>query len=229
LLIIFLGPQGSGKTTQAILLKKRLEELGYRVTVTESIHYTLLLRIWHKLLISLTGRKIKYRFRSEGLVEEFVEPSLLARTFIIDFMINMVAAIISTLKLSILSIFYPVIIEHEGLTYNQLAYLCFIYRKLFSIKFLVSRYNILLRLLPKKKLIIVFDITNLNPVDLRVRYRERRSLSEPWYYVKYQAAIYKALASLEHQYAIFDASMAKVSLSNDILTFVLQNLKINSR
>jgi len=78
----------------------------------------------------------------------------------------------------------------------------------------------------KALLNLSLSITSLNPVDLRVRYHERKSLSEPWYYIRYQAAIYKALASLERQCAVFDASMAKVSLSNDILTFVLQSLKI---
>jgi thymidylate kinase len=222
MLIILLGPQGSGKTTQAVLLKRKLKELGYRVIITEGTHYTLLLRAWHRLLISLTGRKIKYKFRSNGLIEEFVEPSLLAHMFYIDFIINLASAIISRLKIFLLSIFYSIIIEHEGYIYNQLTYLCFIYRELFNIKFLIKRYQILLKLLPKKRLLILLDITNLKPIDLQVRYRKRRSLDEPWYYIRYQAAIYKALASLEHKYAIFDANTDESSLSNAIFSFILK-------
>ncbi len=101
MLIIFLGPCGSGKTTQAILLKRKLKILGrYRVAVTEGVHFTILLRIWYKLLIFLTRRRIRYRFRREGLVEEFVESSLLARMFRVDFVVNLVSAVISSLKIS---------------------------------------------------------------------------------------------------------------------------------
>jgi thymidylate kinase len=225
LLIIFLGPQGSGKTTQAILLKRKLKMLGYRVTVTESVHYTILLRMWHKLLMFLTRRRIRYRFRREGLVEEFVEPSLLARTFRVDFVVNLVSAVISSLKISLLSLLYPVVIEHEGFVYNQLAYLCFIYRKLFAMKFLMRSYQILLRLPPRKRLVIVLDVSNLKPGELYARYRRRGGLSEPWHYIRYQMVIYRVLASMEQRHALFDASMNMIELSNDIYTFIFQNLK----
>jgi thymidylate kinase len=225
LLIILLGPQASGKTTQAILLKKKLKELGCRVIVTEGIHYTLLLKAWHKLIILLTGRKIRYKFRSEDLIEEFIEPLLLAHIFPLDFIINLTSAIISSLKIFLLSIFYPTIIEHEGFIYNQLAYLCFIYRRLFDTKFLMKKYQVLLKLLPKDKLIILLDVTNLKPTDLRVRYSKRKSLSEPWYYIRYQAAVYKALASSEYRCAVFDANMDKYRLFDAIFAFVSQNLR----
>lgn len=225
MLIIFLGPQGSGKTTQAILLKGRLEMLGYRVAVTESVHYTILLRVWHKLLVFLTRRRIRYRFRREGLVEEFVEPSLLARMFRVDFVVNLISALISSLKISLLSLLYPVVIEHEGFVYNQLAYLCFIYRKLFTIKSLIRSYQILLRLPPRKRLVILLDVSNLKPSELYARYRRREGLSEPGYYIRYQMVIYRVLASIEQRHSSFDAGMNVIELSNDIYTFIFQNLK----
>jgi hypothetical protein len=225
MLIVLLGPQASGKTTQAMLLKKKFEKSGYRVLMTESIHYTILLRAWYKFLISISGRKIRYKFRDENLVEEFVEPYLLARTFPVDFIINMVSAIISSLKILLLSIFYPIIIEHEGFIYNQFAYLCFIYRKIFDIKFLLKKYKMFFKFLPKERLVVLLDITNLRPIDLQIRYCKRKSLSEPWYYIKYQAIIYRALALSEHCCAIFDASMDKFELFNAIFAFILQSLR----
>jgi len=232
LLVIFLGPQGSGKTTQAILLKRKLENEGYRVAVTESIHYTVLLRIWHKFLILLTRRKIKYRFRSKGLIEEFVEPSLLARMFKVDFIINLLSALFSFLKISLLLFLYPIVIEHEGYIYNHLAYLFFIYRKLFTINFVLRKYKVLLRLLPRKRLIILLDISSLEPSDLYIRYGKRGSLTEPWYYVKYQAAIYKALALAEPLKVMLDASIDRNLLADTAYKLVLQiyeGLSIKSR
>jgi len=227
LLVIFLGPQGSGKTTQAVILKRKLENEGYRIAITESVHYTVFLRIWHKFLMFLTRRKIKYRFRSEKLIEEFVEPSFLAHMFKIDFIINLISAIISALKIFLLSLFYQVVIEHEGFIYNHLAYLFFIYRKLFTVKFLLKKYQVFLRLLPKKRIVVILDTSNVKPIDLYKRYRKRGSLSEPWLYIKYQAIVYKTISSVEKNRAIYDASIDKHILANNILSFVLQNLELS--
>jgi thymidylate kinase len=227
LLVIFLGPQGSGKTTQAVILKRKLENEGYRIAITESVHYTVFLRIWHKFLMFLTRRKIKYRFRSEKLIEEFVEPSFLAHMFKIDFIVNMISAIISALKIFLLSLFYQVVIEHEGFIYNHLAYLFFIYRKLFTVKFLLKKYQVFLRLLPKKRIVVILDTSNVKPIDLYKRYRKRGSLSEPWLYIKYQAIVYKTISSVEKNRAIYDASIDKHILVNNIFSFVLQNLELS--
>jgi len=225
LLVIFLGSQGSGKTTQAMLLKRKLENEGYRIAITESIHYTALLGVWHKFLIFLTKRKIRYRFRSEGLIEEFIEPSLLAHMFKVDFIINFLSAIFSFLKISLLLLFYPIVIEHEGYIYNHLAYLIFIYRKLFTIKFVLKMYKILLRFMPCKRLVILLDISSLKSSDLYIRYKKRGSLSEPWYYIKYQAAIYKAFTSVEPLKIVLDAGMDKDVLANIAYKLVLQIYK----
>lgn len=227
MLVIFLGPQGSGKTTQAVILKRKLENEGYRIAITESVHYTVFLRIWHKFLMFLTRRKIKYRFRSEKLIEEFVEPSFLAHMFKIDFIINLISAIISALKILLLSLFYQLVIEHEGFIYNHLAYLFFIYRKLFTVKFLLKKYQVFLRLLPKKRIVVILDTSNVKPIDLYKRYRKRGSLSEPWLYIKYQAIVYKTISSVEKNRAIYDASIDKHILANNILSFVLQNLELS--
>jgi len=227
LLVIFLGSQGSGKTTQAVILKRKLESEGYRIAITESVHYTVFLRMWHKFLMLLTRRKIKYRFRSEKLIEEFVEPSFLAHIFKIDFIINLISAIISALKIFSLSLFYQVVIEHEGFIYNHLAYLFFIYRKLFTARFLLKKYQVFLRLLPKKRIVVILDTSNVKPIDLYKRYRERGSLSEPWLYIKYQAIVYKTISSVEKNRAIYDASIDKHILANNIFSFVLQNLELS--
>lgn len=222
LLIIFLGPQGSGKTTQAILLKRKLETRGYRVIVTEGIYHTVFLRAWHKFLIFLTKRRIRYRFRNEGLIEEFAEPSLLAHMFKIDFIFNLFSAISSFLKISLLLLFYPIVIEHEGYIYNHLAYLLFIYRKLFATGYVLRKYKVLLKMLPRRRLIILLDISNLKPSDLYVRYRKRGSLTEPWHYIKYQAAVYKTFTLIEPQKVILDAGMDKNMLSDITYKLVLQ-------
>jgi DNA polymerase III delta prime subunit len=232
ILIIFLGPQGSGKTTQAILLKRKLEGEGYKVAITEGIYYTLFLWVWHKIVMILTGRKIRYKFRDNAMVEEFVEPLLLIHISKIDFIINLFSAIFSFLKISLLLLFYPIVIEHEGYIYNHLTYLIFIYRKLFTIKFVLKMYKILLRLMPRKRLVILLDISSLKFSDLYIRYKERGSLSEPWYYIRYQAAIYKAFASVEPLKIVLDAGMDKDILANIAYKLVLQiykSLSANSR
>jgi len=224
LLVVLLGPQGVGKTTQALLLKKKLSRLGYRVTITESIYHTIILKIWYKLIITLTGRRIRYKFHPNGAIEEFVEPNMLKRMINIDFMINLISAVISALKIRLLSAIFPIVIEHEGFLYNQVAYLSFIYRKHMDIRTLIDKYCIFLRLIPKNALVIVLDVARLRQEDLQARYRRRGSLSEPWYYIKHQSLIYKALARLCQKYVILDAGMDGNSLSKLTTNFVLQSL-----
>jgi hypothetical protein len=78
---------------------------------------------------------------------------------------------------------------------------------------------------PRKRLVILLDVSNLKPSELYARYRRRGGLSEPWYYIRYQMVIYRVLASMEQQHALFDAGMNMIELSNNIYTFILQNLR----
>jgi len=119
---------------------------------------------------------------------------------------------------------FPIVIEHEGFIYNQIAYLSFIYRKHMDIRMLVRKYSILLRLIPKNTLIIILDVAGLRSEDLQIRYYRRGSPSEPWYYVKYQALLYRVLARLSQKHIILDAGMDVNSLSKLINNFVLQSL-----
>jgi hypothetical protein len=86
-------------------------------------------------------------------------------------------------------------------------------------------YQILLRLPPRKRLVIVLDVSNLKPGELYARYRRRGGLSEPWHYIRYQMFIYRVLASMEQRHALFDADMNMIELSKNIYTFIFQNLK----
>ena len=222
LLIIFLGAQGSGKTTNALLLKRRLSKLGYKAVLTKAIHYTILLKLWHRFVAILTSRKVSYRFRPNGSIEEFVEPSLLKRLISLDYIVSLASAVISALKIRFLLMMFPIVIEHEGFIFNQLVYLLFIYRRLVNEEVLLRKYRTLLSFIPKNVLVIFLDVSKLRPEDLYFRYHKRGSLSEPWYYVKFQTHIYRALAQVSRKSVVLDASMDLVSLSNLMLNFVIQ-------
>jgi len=193
LLVVFVGPQGTGKTTQALILQKNLKGLGIRATLTEAIYHTVLLRMWHKFIVKITGRKIRYRFRPSGGDEEFVEPTLLAKISIIDFVFNIFSAIISLIKIQTLMLIYQIVIEHEGFLFNQVAYLAYIYRRHMSITSTIKRYNLLLRLTPKNMFVIFLNPEGMSRSSLHRRYRKRMSPEEPYHYILWQTLAYKIL------------------------------------
>jgi len=193
LLVIFVGPQGTGKTTQALILQKNLKGLGIRVALTEAIYHTVLLRIWHKFVSRITGRKIRYRFRPSRGVEEFVEPTLLAKISIIDFVFNILSAIISLIKIQTLMLIYQVVIEHEGFLFNHLAYLAYVYRRHMSPTSTIRKYNLLLRLIPKNTFVIFLNPEGMSRSSLHWRYRKRMSPEEPYHYILWQTLAYRML------------------------------------
>ncbi|MEM1510753.1 MAG: hypothetical protein QW096_12880 [Thermofilaceae archaeon] len=186
--IFFIGPQGSGKTTQALLLKQSLmTHTHFKVHLTESIHYTLITRLWYRLIMALTRRKIRYRFYVDGPIQEFVEPTILRKLFPLDILIHIYSAVLSALKVRMLLLFHDIVIEHEGYILNQIAYIAFIHRKHISPRDVTRKLRMLFSLLPKRSVIIMLHI---DYEQLKSRYLKRGSHIEPPYYVEFQSFMY---------------------------------------
>lgn len=222
LLIILVGPQGSGKTTQAIMLKAKFSSIpSISVTITEAVHYTVIARLWYKFLMILTERKIKYKFYADDeSIHEFIDPYLLKKIFRLDAFIHILSGIISLLKLNILRLVYSIVIEHEGTVINQTAYFAFIHRRNYSLSDAVKTLGILLRLLPRDSIIIVLKVHYPEVVN---RYVKRRSPIEPPYYVSFQTMLYEFLVKhfFKDRAVIIDANKDADKVLNDILKYLL--------
>jgi len=221
MLITFVGPQGSGKTTQALLLKKALTGNKYlKVHLTTAIYYSLVSRLWYKLLMVITRRKIKYRFYENASVQEFVDPNILNKLLILDLLVNIASALLSLLKLHILLLFHDVVIEDEGCLFNQIAYIAFVHRKHVAPAQMVKRLLILQRLMPRNFIILFLRV---NYKQLRERYIKRGSRIEPAHYIEFQLQIYDMIAKHLPVHVIkVDAGEAIETISQQIWKVISQ-------
>lgn len=188
LFIIFVGPQGSGKTTQALLLAQSLAARKHtKVCITESIHYTIITKLWYQLIIFITRRRSSHKFYENGGIQEFVEPTILRKLFPLDVLIHILSAVFSLLKIYMLLLFYGTVIEQEGCILNQIVYIAFIHRKYISPISIAKKLGALFSLLPKRSVIMMLRV---DYEQLKRRYLKRGSYIEPSYYVEFQSFMY---------------------------------------
>ncbi len=132
-LIVFVGPQASGKTTQAKPLQTMLKSNGASARVTRLVYYTL----FHMYFIRFSGILCRL-FSKKCVMVKFYEdlpprlspsPEMLRRLFWLLVVLYILGLFISFLKLRFLNIFSSILIEDEGFVFKQLADLLYLARR----------------------------------------------------------------------------------------------------
>jgi len=197
-MIIFVGSQGVGKTTQARLLWKKLKSTGCDAHITSLIHYT----IFHLKFISLLSRLC----RKNAIIIKFYEdlppqaspsPEIYRKVFGLLVILHFIGFVLSVIKQKLLMLFYDVLIEHEGYVFKQLADLYYLARvvNVDSNSVAGKLLKFLTAFLLGSLIMIKYRIIYLQAdySSLKTRYLKRRTHIEPLDYISFQNKIYNML------------------------------------
>jgi len=197
LLIVFVGPQGVGKTAHALLLSRELKSLGCDVHITSLIGYT----VFHLKFIGLLNRICKtnvvaIKFYEDLPPQPSASPEIYRRLFSLLILLYFIGYLMSLIKYKLLRIFHRVLIEHEGFIFKQIADLHFMagYAKVKSSSLtgrLLKRFNVLLLSALLKNLVIIVRL-EADISSLQQRYVGRLHI-EPAHYLSFQNRIYEKL------------------------------------
>jgi hypothetical protein len=197
-LVLFVGPQGSGKTTQALLLSKRLESDGFHV-LTTTLSYS---PIFQSIFIQLTRRASGTRAFKSGFYENqpaYVAPNpeIMKKNFGLSILLQLTGYVFSRIKLAAVAPLYDVVIDHEGYVIKQIAdFSCLaagakIEPKSTAEKFLKFFEHFLLGSLGKQRFVILY--LSAEHEALKPRYVKRNSSIEPVGYVDFQNGVFDRL------------------------------------
>ncbi|MEM4005299.1 MAG: hypothetical protein QXM43_06645 [Desulfurococcaceae archaeon] len=233
-MVIFVGPQGAGKTTHARFLSRELRSLGYDVRVTSLIEYT----VFHLKFIGLLNRICKtnivtVKFYADLPPQPSASPEIYRRLFSLLILLHFTGYLMSLIKYRLLRVFHRVLIEHEGFIFKQIADLHFMAGyakvKLNSVTGrLLKRFNaLLLSVLLKDRVIVIRLEADIS--SLQQRYIGRPHI-EPAHYLSFQNTIYeKLLKWLSSLYNIkvlnINSDRRIVELHSDIFNFIYPLLR----
>lgn len=198
LLIIFVGPQGVGKSTHAKILSMKLKSLeDYNPHISTLVHYTIFHVSFVKSLFKLCKTNtVTIKFYEDLPPQPSPSPEVYKRLFSLLIFLHFIGYIISLAKYKLLKMFYRIIIEHEGFVFKQIADLGFLaaFAKVRHDEFawtLLRKFSrLLLSTLTKDRVIIVRLETNLD--TLKKRYSARPHI-EPSHYIDFQNRIYRRI------------------------------------
>jgi thymidylate kinase len=201
-MIIFVGPQGTGKTTQAYLLLDLLKSKGLSGRVISFSQHALLQKLAGKFLVKISGSNaVRNKFHENLSAELSPSPEVYKKLHV--FLIGLHVLNLAFVKVltAFSQIFFNVVIDSEGYSIKQLADLHFdVLTRLESLsgknlviadRLLLSSFN------PEKMSIIYFEG---RPELLRSRYLSRKSGIEPSKYIFFQNCVFKkAVQSFEER------------------------------
>jgi len=196
-LVVFVGCQGAGKTTQAFLLLKALKSLKYDAYMISLADYVIFQQKFINLLKQLCKTNVVivkfYEDLPPGLSPS---PEIYRRLFMLLIFLHFVGFTISLIKKRLFMLLCQVVIEHEGYVFKQLADIYFLvaFAKVKPnsvISTLLKRFSIiLLSTLLKDKILIIHLRADVN--ILKKRYAKRLHV-EPAHYLHFQEKVYSRL------------------------------------
>lgn len=218
--VIFVGPQGAGKTTQAKLLLKYVRQSNKeRVILVRLIHYTMLRPIF--ISIIKLFKKTYIKFYENKLFTEAPSPRLLKAVFPLLLTLHLVSFIVSSILFNLYTFSRDYLIEDEGYVFKQLADILYEakYCKAdltnFISNFILS--IIIRRACALARRCVLVYLRIYDHEILKKRYLlQKRLYIEPADYILFQTAVYNTLVK-GHKAIILDASRDQLEIHQAIL------------
>jgi GTPase SAR1 family protein len=186
-LVVFVGPQASGKTTMAKLLIKRLLSRGLKICNAKLIDYT----IFHHRFLKILRL----------IVKDVDASKVFVRLFPLYVLAHFVGVLISEVKVVSLRLAKKchIIVEDEGFIFKEIADLYFIASSTGALNERLNRYIMKafmkFLLLQARTLIGSLIVFNVNSTynALVIRYKLRGKI-EPKRYIDFQVLLYRIMA-----------------------------------
>jgi thymidylate kinase len=224
-LIVFVGAQAVGKTTQARLLFSKLRKMGYsRAHMTDLVHYTLLHLNFQEFLRQLCkSRKIMDRFYEGEEPRETVDPQVYKKLFVLMEGLHIFGYLISIFKLKMLMIRKKILIEYDGYIFKQLADLWFLANELkvtdaegYALRFLrkITAF-LLLSAFKLDTLVVVFCEADYETIKSRCLVRG--CLIEPEKYVTFQYVLYNKIIKIIPKMTKSSVKVLRVNSNRSIM------------
>jgi thymidylate kinase len=198
--IVFVGPQGCGKSTQARLLNDSLTRNGASVNVVSFLYYV----SFHNLLARFT-MKIKRQQVTEATYYEnlppqaVINPTAYRDSYLLSILLHITSLLLTLSKLRMVGSHSNIVIDHEGylfkeiVDFNYSAHTIKISSHRFLGKLLRFLNVLFLSILKKTDAFVIFFGGSAE--SLRERYLMRQSGIEPIEYLNFQIDTYRQIVS----------------------------------
>ena len=200
--ILLLGVPGVGKTTTAHFIIQKLKAQNKKVALINLDFYSILHNLYTFFVTNVLFQKLaswelpefygKYSFKAELNQQKYLRlKEATKRLILLRYLLLVTAMFLAYIMQKILSIWYDILIEHEGHvlksvnTFHFILYTCDIKR---------FNMNFVLRVLPiilKDWIVIYFPIMDYS--TLKKRYERRGTPIEPYDYLYTSDLFYKTL------------------------------------
>jgi len=236
-MIVFVGPQAVGKTTQAKVLVLKLKSQGYdKVHITRLITYALFQFVFKIMLRTLCkSRKVFRKFYEDEKPVPTVDPQIYRRLIIITEVLHLLGFMISLLKQKILMLHNCILIEHEGYVFKQLADLRFLAKELhiteqksFALK-LLNKVTMFLLSSALKNGFFAIILLRADYECIQSRCLARKSNIEPAKYIEFQDSFYSKIPTMIPKCAGNRVKIANINAHRtvnnvhlEILSYVMQ-------
>jgi deoxyadenosine/deoxycytidine kinase len=228
-LVVFVGPQGSGKTTQAKLLSENLKLRGLSVHVTSLSYSPLFQQLFLKFAKKVSGtRLVESKFYEDIPTQTAPNIEIIGKTFGLELFLQLICLVFSQIKLAFLKPFSEILIDHEGYIIKQIVDLkglangTKINPHSLTEKLSESFSRLLLRLIIKRGIVVIY--LEAEAESLKQRYRKRGSHIEPTEFINFQITrIHDIMPYFdclpESVVAKFDSNQPICGLNREIMGF----------
>jgi deoxyadenosine/deoxycytidine kinase len=233
-LIVFIGAQGSGKTTQARLLSKSLTDTGLRVQTTSLSYSPLFQELFIKLATKISGTHIvKAKFYEDAPARAVPNSNIIEKTFGLAIFFQFVSLVLSQIKLMLLRPSCDILIDHEGYLIKQMTDFKYLadtetWSPSITKEFAACFTQFLFNLIGKQNSLILIYIKSM-PEKLKPRYQKRGSYIEPAGFVNFQNVLFEKMLfsspnlATKNVVAKFDGDQEISSLHQEVVNFFLKH------
>jgi len=225
-LIVFVGPQGSGKTTLASVLRILLERKKRRVCMTKLDTHAFFTKILGEILIKIVKENAIYeKFYINESPRKMLAPRFLEKLSAFYFLIYSLAIHLALIKIQFKHLINcNIIIDDEGFIFKILTDMlffchrnkCLISRNPKKLnKRVVTIIYIVIKIISKLHLIIIKVNANYDIIAQRLLQRQQKV--EPYAYLKCWEITFKIFSTLTKDMVINSISLNNNNSLNEII------------